>query len=134
MAELDLSQYTVPNDTDVLLLDCKTAFNGLTTKEKLYAHYLGRASWEGSLICLLQLSPESPGIFLLFQRLFGAESVEDLKKRAVAADIGVTEEEFQVSFVNNVKFLQYYYCYYELFYSMWVGGWGVTCTYFEARL
>ena len=97
MRELDLTQHIIPNDTDILVLDCKTAFNGLTSREKLYAHYLGRASWNGSLICLLQLSPESPGIFLLFQRLFGAENLEELRKKALAGDAGVTTEDFEVS-------------------------------------
>ena len=49
------SQFILPNDTGICLLDCKTAFSGLTTKEKNYAHYLGQASWYGSLICLYQV-------------------------------------------------------------------------------
>ena len=52
----DLSQYTLPNETDVCLLDCITAFNGLTEKEKKYAHYLSQASFHGGLICLFQVS------------------------------------------------------------------------------
>lgn len=92
----DFSQYTISREIDINLLDCKTAFSGLTGKEKLYAHYLCRASWEGALICLLQTSPESPGIFLLLQELFHAESVEGLKERALLCENGPSKEEFEV--------------------------------------
>lgn len=51
----DLSQYTLPNSTDIVFLDCVAAFNGLSKREKLYAHYLSQASWYGGLICLYQV-------------------------------------------------------------------------------
>ena len=93
----DFSQYIISREIDINLLNCGTAFSGLTAKEKLYAHYLCRASWEGSLICLLQTSPESPGIFLLLQHLFHAESVEKLVERASKAENGPSKEELEVS-------------------------------------
>ncbi|XP_072032352.1 dipeptidyl peptidase 3-like [Amphiura filiformis] len=86
------SQFIIPNDVPIVNLECTTAFNGLTPKEKLYAHYLTRASWAGGLICLFQTSPESPGIFLLLQKLFKAETVEQLKERSLKS---VTENDFQ---------------------------------------
>lgn len=92
----DFSQFIISRDIDVNLLNCGTAFSGLTEKEKLYAHYLCRAAWEGSLICLLQTSPESPGIFLLLQQLFHAESVEELKERTLTSADGPSQEEFEV--------------------------------------
>lgn len=51
----DLSQYTLPNHTDLVFLDCAAAFKALTEKEKLYSHYLSQASWYGSLVCLYQV-------------------------------------------------------------------------------
>jgi dipeptidyl-peptidase-3 len=51
-------------------LKCEKAFNLLTTKEKYYAYYLWKASWEGAKICLFQCSNESPYLFMVFQRLF----------------------------------------------------------------
>lgn len=92
----DLSQYIISREIDINILDCRTAFAGLTEKEKLYAHYLCRASWDGALICLLQTSPESPGIFLLLQELFHAESVQELKERALLSENGPSQEEFEV--------------------------------------
>ncbi len=57
MADLhiDRSRYILPNDTGLCFLECSGAFEGLTAKEKHYAHYLARASFEGALICLIQV-------------------------------------------------------------------------------
>ena len=51
----DNSQYIIQNDTGVCVLDCQMAFNGLTEKERLYAHYISQASWFGGLIVLVQV-------------------------------------------------------------------------------
>jgi len=41
----------IPVTTAIHSIECPSAFAQLTTKEKLYAYYLARASWEGSKIC-----------------------------------------------------------------------------------
>jgi len=79
--------YTITNDQPVVALDARTAFEKLTEREQLYAHYLSRASFYGGLICLLQTSPESPGIFRLMHRINMAQSVEELREACVAKDI-----------------------------------------------
>ncbi|XP_046567145.1 LOW QUALITY PROTEIN: dipeptidyl peptidase 3-like [Haliotis rubra] len=89
----DLSQYVLSNETGICLLDCEDAFNSLTNKEQLYAHYISQASFNGGLIVLLQTSPESPGIFVLLQRVFRAQSTADLE--TVATQNGLSKEEFQ---------------------------------------
>lgn len=94
----DFSQYIISREVDINLLNCGSAFSGLTEKEKLYAHYLCRASWEGSLICLLQTSPESPGIFLLLQNLFHAEPIEKLVERLLQIENGPSKDEVEVSY------------------------------------
>lgn len=95
---LDLSQFTISNQTPINFLECQTAFDGLSDKEKLYSHYLLKACWEGSLICLLQTSAEAARIFQLCQKVFSSESVASLKEKALKADNGPTAEEFDVSF------------------------------------
>ncbi|XP_066279267.1 dipeptidyl peptidase 3-like isoform X1 [Branchiostoma lanceolatum] len=100
----DQSQYVLPTDSPVALLDCKAAFGLLTDREKLYAHYLSQASWYGGLIVLLQTSPESPGIFVLLQKLFQAQSPKQLEQAATAAPDGPSEEEFQALMVYAAGF------------------------------
>jgi len=79
--------YTITNDTPIVALDARSAFEKLTEREQLYAHYLSRASFYGGLICLLQTSPESPGIFRLIHRMNMAQTSEELREACLAKDI-----------------------------------------------
>lgn len=99
----DISLYTLPNNQPVVSLECETAFNSLTLKEKLYAHYLSQAAWNGGLIVQLQTSQESPLIFALLHKIFLSESVDDLRNSVL--ETGISENEFTVSI------LRYYYFY-----------------------
>ena len=47
----------------VYQLDIEHVFDGLTTREKRYAHHIARAVWHGSRIVMRQTSPESEGIY-----------------------------------------------------------------------
>ncbi|CAJ0916533.1 unnamed protein product, partial [Mesorhabditis belari] len=96
------SLHVLPNETPVCSLDCKTAFETLTEKERLYAHHLSKASYDGSLAVFLQVSPEAAGLFVVFHRLFATESVESLKKKALGN--GWTEEEFAAFLVYVAGF------------------------------
>lgn len=96
----DISLYTLPNNQPVVFLECTTAFNALTLKEKLYAHYLSRATWNGSLITFIQTSPESPLLFALLHKIFLAETVESLKISALT--VGISEDEFTVRIIFQI--------------------------------
>jgi len=79
--------YTITNDQPVVALDARTAFEKLTEREQLYAHYIARASFYGGLICLLQTSPESPGIFRLIHRINVAQPIDELRETCSAQDV-----------------------------------------------
>ena len=97
MVEEDqLSYYVVPADSPVSKLEARQAFDGLTEQERLYAHCLCRASWEGAPICLLQTSPESAPVFLLLQLLFSRQGVTSLRETATSK-CGLNSDQFNVS-------------------------------------
>lgn len=91
--EGDLSNFTIALDTPISRLDACQSFNGLSNKEKLYCHYLSRASWEGCYICLFQTSPESVPVFLFLREIFSWQNVSSLK---AASESRVSEEEYKV--------------------------------------
>jgi len=104
-------------DTPVSKLECKVAFENLTDKEKLYAHYLSRASFEGGLIVLFQTSPESVPIFLLLQALFSGQPVQEFKSTCNCNDdewkvrISVVKAKFTwLKFIVSDNKRIYYLC------------------------
>ncbi|XP_035228108.1 dipeptidyl peptidase 3-like isoform X2 [Stegodyphus dumicola] len=90
---MKMSDYTYPNDTPIVFLNCEKAFSALTEKEKLYAHYLSRASWYGGLIVLCQTSLESPLIYVLLHKLFRSQPLNELKQIALQK-CDFSEDEF----------------------------------------
>ena len=70
------SRFILEPHTPVVKPAVLEAFSALTPQEQRYLHHLSRASWAGGLICLLQASPEAPGIYLLLERFFRANGAQ----------------------------------------------------------
>lgn len=88
---LDKSLYTLPSDQPIVGLEVKSAFDGLTDKEKKYAHFLSKASWVGGLVTMIQTSLESGPIFVLLHKLFSKQSCKDFKDACL--EKGFSEED-----------------------------------------
>jgi len=98
-----MDRYLAPTEQPIFLLDCKKAFEGLSEKEKKYAHHLSQASWHGSLICLHQTSVESPSIFSILQQVFKSNSIASLQEKASAK--GVSKDDFSNLLQYSAAFL-----------------------------
>lgn len=103
-----LEQHRVSKVQPFARLECKQAFDALSSKEKLYVHYLSKACWAGSPIVFEQVSPESPILRELFNILFTNESksVSQLKEIVLKTKADVISEKT----LND--FLLYAACFY----------------------
>jgi len=69
-------------------LNCAAAFEGLTQKERLYAHHLSNACYLASPIVLFQTSRESPLLFVFLITLFKHQDLEVSEElRSYAAEV-----------------------------------------------
>ncbi|KAL4874337.1 dipeptidyl peptidase III [Aspergillus karnatakaensis] len=82
---------------NVFQLSVSSAFNGLTKREKLYAHYMARAAWRGTRIVLRQVSPEANGIFDFILALY----------RSCKGDWGQIAAEAEIDGEDLSSFLDY---------------------------
>ncbi|GAM17970.1 hypothetical protein SAMD00019534_011450 [Acytostelium subglobosum LB1] len=90
----NLQHHLAPLKLPVYRLEVRKAFNTLTGRQRLYAHYYSQAAWWGSLICLGQTSVESLNIFRLLLHLFTYYTPESLRKATVEDGI-VTNQEYE---------------------------------------
>lgn len=98
-----LSSHSIPTTTPVVTLDASDAFLLLSEREKLYAYWMGQASWKGSLICLTQCSPESQTLFALLLAVFSAQPIQDLISKA--RDNGIEQHEIDDILMYSAAFL-----------------------------
>lgn len=66
-----MSQYFAEKETPYSRLEAKPYFESLSDREKHYAHYMSRASFEGTRIIIDQTNPNAMGIYDLILQVFG---------------------------------------------------------------
>ncbi|PYH64693.1 dipeptidyl peptidase III [Aspergillus vadensis CBS 113365] len=86
-------------------LSVAAAFDGLSPQEKLYAHHMAKAAWNGTRIILGQVSPEANGIFDFIMALY--HSCDGIwEQLAIETGVGVQELEnfleYAATFLSNV--------------------------------
>ena len=110
----DAALYTVPDSVPVCSLDVLEAFNGLTPKERAYAHNIAMASWAGGFISLIQVSPEAPRIFACLTEMFVSCDAATLQSNCTAT--GISDAHFNAfmqyaaSFYGNLGMPHPPYC------------------------
>jgi len=86
-----LAMHSIPSTVSFVNLEVTGPWEQLSEREKMYAYHIAQASWQGAPICLFQTSPESPGIFRLFQLVFSAQPLDDLRKAAEQDEVSQEE-------------------------------------------
>ncbi|MBW0514372.1 hypothetical protein O181_054087 [Austropuccinia psidii MF-1] len=71
---LSQSRYQADSNPPICSLNVSSSFNSLTKTEKLYAHWMSRASWEGARIIMNQWTPQAEDLFDFILSLFGSSS------------------------------------------------------------
>lgn len=105
--ESEMTSVTKP--LQIHQLSIGAAFDGLTDREKLYAHSMARAAWSGTRIILRQVSPEANDIFDFLMQLY-----ESCKRHfqgcwtALADGVGLPHAEveafldYAATFLSNI--------------------------------
>ncbi|CAO3672399.1 unnamed protein product [Umbelopsis ramanniana] len=79
----------------VARLEAKGFFDQLTKNEKLYAHYMAKASFAGSRIIVAQTNPHGLEIFDLIQLVFTTKDGRMVDIDQLQKDSGVSKESFE---------------------------------------
>ncbi|KAJ3082453.1 hypothetical protein HK102_001668 [Quaeritorhiza haematococci] len=99
--------YLCDTDIPVCQLEVKKHFETLTDKEKLYAHFISRASWHGQKILSHQLSEESPLIYELLLEIFTDHSPKTPSAHPTLRDLDALFTQSGISPQNRKYTLEY---------------------------
>ncbi|KAL2913079.1 hypothetical protein HK105_207424 [Polyrhizophydium stewartii] len=108
-------RFLADTDANMTRLEVRKHFEALTPTEKKYAHFVGRASWEGAGIIAASMTPHGPALVRLALDLFtdpptrhtAAPRLADMA--ALKAKSGASDEawkhfvEYHVQVLNNLS-------------------------------
>ncbi|KIO02999.1 hypothetical protein M404DRAFT_629902 [Pisolithus tinctorius Marx 270] len=93
MASFLAERYLADKAPPICRVEVAKAFDQLTPREKLYAHYIGQACWAGGRVVQGQWTPQAHTLYDLLVLTFSANGkladLEALKQRS-----GVSEQDF----------------------------------------
>ncbi|KAI1489741.1 peptidase family M49 [Biscogniauxia mediterranea] len=98
----ELKHYLADAPPSVVRLEIEKHFDALSDKQKRYAHFISRASFEGNRIVLRQISPESEPIFDFILALHKASGGD---WKALQAKAGISDEDLEYFFHYAAQFL-----------------------------
>ncbi|OTB08846.1 hypothetical protein M426DRAFT_316873 [Hypoxylon sp. CI-4A] len=98
----ELKHYLADAPPSVVRLEIEKHFEALTDKQKRYAHFVSRASFEGSRIVARQISPESEPIFDFILALHKSSGGD---WKALQAKAGISDEELDYFLQYAAQFL-----------------------------
>jgi dipeptidyl-peptidase-3 len=86
MASPTATRYLADQKAPFSCLEAKPFFESLDNKQKLYAHYMSRAAFEGTRIIITQTNPRAEAIYDLILKVFSNKqgqltNVEQLHQR-----------------------------------------------------
>ncbi|KAN0097951.1 Peptidase family M49 domain containing protein [Tylopilus felleus] len=99
MASLAAERYLADKDPPICRVEVAKSFAQLSEKEKLYAHYIGEASWAGARIIQGQWTPEATSLYNLLILTFSTNGK--------LADLGALQNKSGVSQQTFEDLLQY---------------------------
>ena len=102
MDAADLKHYLADAPPTVVRLEIEKHFEPLTDKQKRYAHYISRASFNGARIVAKQISPESEAILDLIVALHKSSGGD---WKALQAKARISDEELEHFFSYTAQFL-----------------------------
>ncbi|SCU87324.1 LADA_0E03334g1_1 [Lachancea dasiensis] len=89
--------YLADHNAPMIMLSAKAFFDQLTQREKLYAHYMSKASHAGSRVVLRQVSHESEAIYDLIMEIHGK-----LEGKALDGEQYGLYMEYVAQFLSNL--------------------------------
>ena len=102
MDAADLKHYLADAPPTVVRLEIEKHFDPLTDKQKRYAHYISRASFNGARIVARQISPESEAILDLILALHDTSGGD---WKALQAKARISDDELEHFFSYTAQFL-----------------------------